>query len=152
MGNRYILKQQNVTPTAGNDILTIVTAANARARLISVQVAGRGSSSAAQQVEFGRSTGGTTGGGAVTPSKWDNQDIPAAASTVNTTWSVQPALDTNTEILGWNALGGANRWPAPLKGGSTTGIEVRNGDNLSVRASAGVTFQPLSLSVLYEEG
>src|SRR5262249_18355758 len=126
----------------------------ARIRLLEVSVAGRSTSSAAQQVEFGRSTGGTTGGGAQTPGKWDNQDIPAAASTVNTTWSAQPSLDTHTEVLGWNALGGANRWTAMGvgKGGSTTGIEVRGGDNISIRASAGVTFQAMSISVLYEEG
>lgn len=152
MGLRYVVKQQNVTPTAGNDILTIVSAANSRIRLVKVSVAGRGSSSAAQQIEFGRSTGGTTGGGAVTPSKYDSQDIPAAASTVDTTWAAQPTLDTNTEVLGWNALGGANQWSGLTRGGSTNGIEVRNGDNISFRASAGVTFQAMSLSVVYEEG
>lgn len=154
MGLRYVVKQQNVTPVAGQDILTIVSGANQRIRLVEVNVAGRGSSSAAQQIEFGRSTGGTTGGGAQTPGKYDNQDIPAAAATVNTTWSGQPTLDTHTEVLGWNALGGWNRWTASGmgKGGSAQGIEVRGGDNISIRASAAVTFQPMSISVVYEEG
>lgn len=152
MGNRYVLKQNNITPTAGNDIMTIISAASRRIRLTEVTVSGRGTSSAAQQIEFGRSTGGTTGGGALTPSKYDHQDQPAAVSTVDTTWSVQPTLDTHTEILGFNALGGAFRWTPPVKGGTgAAGIEVRNGDNISVRATSGVTFQPLSVSVVYEE-
>jgi hypothetical protein len=152
MGNRYVLKQNNITPTAGNDIMTIVTAASRRARLVEVTVSGRGTSSAAQQIEFGRSTGGTTGGGALTPNKYDHQDQPVAVSTVNTTWTGQPTFDTHTEIAGWNALGGAFRWTPPVKGGSgAAGIEVRNADNISIRASAGVTFQPMSVSVVYEE-
>lgn len=152
MGNRYILKSNNLTPTAGNDIFTIVSAANRRIRLVELTVGGRGSSSAAQQIEFGRSTGGTTPGGAVTPNKYDHQDQPTAASTVDTTWSVQPTLDTNTEVAAWNALGGAFRWTPPVKGGpGSAGIEVRNGDNISIRATSGVTFQPLSISVVYEE-
>lgn len=152
MGNRYVLKQNNITPTAGNDIMTIISAASRRIRLVEVVVTGRGSSSAAQQIEFGRSTGGTTGGGALTPNKYDHQDQPAAVSTVDTTWSVQPTLDTHTEIAGWNALGGAYRWTPPVKGGpGSAGIEVRNGDNISVRATSGVTFQAMSVSVVYEE-
>src|SRR5262245_48094767 len=110
MGNRYIIKQNNVTPTAGNDIMTIVSATGRRTRLLEVSVAGRGSSSAAQQIEVGRSTGGTTGGGALTPNKFDHTDQPNAASVVNTTWAAQPTIDTHTEIIGFNALGGANRW------------------------------------------
>lgn len=147
MGNRYIVKQTNVTPTAGNDIMTIVSPANRRVRLCEVSVAGRGSSSAAQQIDVGRSTGGTTGGGALTPNKYDHTDQPAAASVVNTTWSVQPTIDTHTEVLGYNALGGANRW-IPPKG---VAVEARNGENISIRATSGVTFQGLSISAVFEE-
>jgi hypothetical protein len=150
MGNRYIVKQQNITPTAGNDILTILSVTGRRGRVIEVSVAGRGTSSAAQQIEVGRSTGGTTGGGAVTPGKFDHTDEPAAAFTYDTTWSVQPTLDTNSEVIGWNALGGANRW-IPPKG---SGLEFRGAgtvEQISFRASAGVTFQAMSLSTIIEE-
>lgn len=147
MGNRYLIKQQNVTPTAGNDILTILSVANRRGRIVEVSVAGRGSSSAAQQIEVGRSTSGTTGGGAVTPDKFDHVDQPSPAFTYYTTWSVQPTLSTNSEVIGWNALGGANRW-IPPKG---SGIEIRNADQISIRASSGVSFQAMSLSVVFEE-
>lgn len=147
MGNRYIIKQQNITPTAGNDIVTIISASSRRFRIQEVSVTGRGTSSAAQQIEVGRSTGGTTGGGALTPGKFDHQDEPAAVSTYNTTWSAQPTLDTHSEVIGWNALGGANRW-IPPKG---NGLEMRNGDQVSIRASASVTFQAMSISVIVEE-
>ncbi len=147
MGNRYIVKQQAVTPTAGNDILTVITAASRRARIVEVAVAGRGTSSAMQQIEVGRSTSGTTSGGNQTPGKFDHTDQPAAVHTYATTWSVQPTLDAHSEVIGWNALGGANRW-IPPKG---SGFEARNAEQLSIRASSGVTFQPMSISVVVEE-
>jgi hypothetical protein len=147
VGNRYIVKQQNITPTAGNDILTVLSIASRRGRIVEVSVSGRGTSSAAQQIEVGRSTSGSTGGGALTPGKFDHNDEPAAAFTYNTTWSVQPTLDTHSEVIGWNALGGANRW-IPPKG---SGFEFRNGEQISIRASSGVTFQACSISVVIEE-
>jgi hypothetical protein len=147
VGNRYIIKQQNITPTAGNDILTIISASSRRVRICEVAVAGRGTSSAAQQVEIGRSSGGTTGGGAQTPGKVDHTDEPAAGGTYNTTWSAQPTLDAHSEVMGWNALGGNNRWIPPA--GKI--LEARNGEQISVRASAAVTFQAASISVIVEE-
>ncbi len=147
MGNRYIVARDNITPTGGQDVITIVTASSRRARVLEVSVSGRGSSSAAQQLIIARSTGGTTGGGALTPNKFDHTDQPAAASTVNTTWSGQPTVDTHGEMVGWNALGGANRW-VPPKG---FGIEARNAENISIRAPSGPTYQTMSVSVIYEE-
>ena len=148
MGNRIVVKRENITPTAGNDILTYVSAANRRARLVEVIVAGLGSTSTAQQVQVGRSTGGTTGGGAITPDKFDHTEQPAAVGTVNTTWSVQPTIGTNTHTLGYNSLGGAIVWKAP--GGRA--YEARNGENISVRALAsGVTYQAMSITVVIEE-
>jgi hypothetical protein len=148
MGNRYIVKQNNVNPTAGNDILTIVSASSRRGRLVQVSVNGRGSTSAAQQIEIGRSSSGSsTSNGTVTPGKFDHTDQPAAAFIYNNLLSAQPNLDTNTEVLGWNALGGANRY-IPPRGQA---LEIRNGEQISIRATTGVTFQNLSLTVVTEE-
>lgn len=148
MGNRYVVKRENFTPTAGNDAITIITASSRRARVIQVTVGGLGTTSAAQQFLIGRSTVGTTGGGAITPDKFDHSEQPAAASTVDTTWSVQPTIGTNTTVLGWNALGGAIVWNAP-KG---SGYEARNAENISLRAiSSGVTYQACSVTVVFEE-
>lgn len=147
MGNRYIVSRDNITPTGGNDVLTIVSASGRRTRLLQVSVAGRGSSSAAQQLQVGRSTGGTTPGGAIVPSKADHSEQPAAVSVVDTTWAAQPTLETNYEVMGWNALGGANRWIPP------TGkiLEARNAENISIRAPAGPTYQPMSISCIFED-
>jgi hypothetical protein len=112
-----------------------------------ISVSGRGTTSAAQQLQVGRSTGGTTAGGAITPSKADHTDQPAANFTTATTWSAQPTLETNYEVVGWNALGGANRW-IPPKGYI---MEARNGENISVRAPSGPTYQAMSFSVVIEE-
>src|SRR5262245_6956732 len=146
MGNRYIVSRENITPTATNDALTCISGANRRIRVVQVSVRGAGTSSAQQGFQIGRSTGGTTPGGAITPSKADHTDQPAANFTTATTWSVQPTLETNFEVMGWNALGGANRW-VPPKG---TMFEARNGENISIRAPTGPTYQAVSFSVVIE--
>jgi hypothetical protein len=142
---RYWVSRDNVTPTGGSDVLTLISAANRRIRVIEVSVAGRGSSSAAQQLQIGRASAGTTPGGAIVPTA-GHADQAASTFTTATTWSVQPALSTNYEVIGWNALGGANRWLAPA--GS---MEARNGEVISIRAPSGPTYQGVSLSVLVEE-
>lgn len=148
MGNRYIIKRENATPVANQDFLTIVSAANRRVRLLQIVVAGMGSTSAAQALIAARSSGGTTGGGAITPNKADHTDQPAAVSTIYTTWSAQPTVDSNGIAIGWNALGGAFVWNAP-KGQI---LEARNGENLSIRCpSAGVTPQACAISVVIDE-
>lgn len=147
MGNRYIVTRDNITPTGGQDVVTIVSASGRRVRLIEVSVNGRGGTSAAQQLIAARSSGGTSGGGGITPNKFEHTDQPSAVSTVNTTWSGQPTLDTNGEAIGWNALGGANRW-VPPKG---YGVEARNAENISIRAPSGPTYQACTLSVVFDE-
>jgi len=144
---RYIIARDNVTPVGGNDVLTCISGANRRIRVAEISVAGRGSSSAAQQLQVGRSTGGTTPGSAITPGKADHVDQPAANFTTATTWAAQPTLETNYEVVGWNALGGANRW-IPPKGSM---LEARNGENISIRAPSGPTYQATSISVVIEE-
>lgn len=147
MGNRYHVSRDAVTPTGGNDLLTIVSASNRRVKIIEVTVNGRGTASAAQEIVVGTSTGGTTGGGGITPDKYDHVDQPSAASTVNTTWSVQPTISTNVKKMGFNALGGAHNWIPP--GGAA--LQARNGANISIRATSGPTWQAMSISVVYEE-
>lgn len=146
MGNRYIVELSNVTPTAGNDALTIISAANRRCRIVQVTVAGRGTTSAAQGLELSRGTAGTTPGGAITPSKAEHTDQPSASFTTATTWAAQPTPDTNKISLGHNALGGAIVYNAP-KGL----LEARNGEVLCIRAPSGYTFQAMNASVVVEE-
>jgi hypothetical protein len=148
MGNRYVVKQKGVTPGSGTDIFTIVSVATRRVRLVEVAVAGNGTTSAYQMIEVGRSSAGSSSSVQVTAGKFDHTEEPASgAASYPTVWGTQPTLDTNSEVIGWNALGGANRW-IPPKG---SGLEARNGEMVSLRASVGVTFQPMSVSAIVEE-
>jgi hypothetical protein len=150
MGQRYTISRDNITPVGGQDILTIITAASRRARLVEINITGQGASSAAQRLIASRSTGGTTPGGAIVPSKAEHSEQPAAVFTTATTWAAQPTPETNGIALGWNALGGANRWVAtPGRPQGTT--EARNGENISIRAPSGPTYQACSISVVIEE-
>lgn len=146
MGNRYQVQRLGVTPTADQDVLTIVSASNRRARPVQVTLVGRGSSSAPQSLRLARSSGGTTGGGAQTQSKGEHTDQPAAASVVNTTWSAQPTVEAHGVVIGMNALGGAIVYNVP-KGM----FEARNGENISLRATAGNTYQSMDVTVVFEE-
>jgi hypothetical protein len=149
MGNRYMVARANVTPTAAQDVMQILSLASRRTRVIQIAIGGLGSSSAAQQLQVGRSTGGTTPGGPITPDKFEHSEQPTAVTVINTTWAAQPTLGTNFIPLGWNALGGSIIWNAPANGNK---LEVRNAEFLSIRAnSAGVTYQAMSISVIFEE-
>lgn len=148
MGNKYWVKRENVTPVAAQDILTLISPASRRLRVLQIQIGGTGGSSAAQGATVSRSTGGTTPGGAITPSKAEHIDQPAATFTTATTWAAQPTIETNGLELNWNALGG---W-APWSAGPNKGVlEARNGENISIRPAAGHTPQAISVSVLVEE-
>lgn len=144
---RYLVMRENFTPTAGQDMLTCISGTSRRIRLVAINVRGAGSSSAQQGLQVARSSGGATPGGAITPSKADNTDQPAANFTTATTWGTQPTLETNGVVIGWNANGGANNWIAPR--GAI--LEARNGEMISIRAPSGPTYQACSLSVIVEE-
>ena len=146
MGNRYVV-QKDLTPTSGSDVLTIIPASGRRARIVQVAINGTGTTSAAQRLVVVRSGSGTTGGGAITPNKFDHTAQPSAASTVNTTWSGQPTVDTNGVSLGFNALGGAIIYNAPKGSLEAAG----NTEYLSIRAPSGPTYQACSVTVVFEE-
>lgn len=150
MGQRYTVSRENITATASQDIITCISAANRRIRIVSCNVRGAGSSSAQQGLQIAMNPTGTTPGGAIVPSKAEHTDQPAATFTTATTWAVQPALATNFDVMGWNALGGINRWTTPP--GRPQGMfEARNGDVISIRAPSGPTYQAMSISVMIEE-
>lgn len=146
MGNRYVVEFSG-TPASPNDLLTCISGANRRIRVVQVDVAGAGASSAAQGLKLCRSTGGTTPGAPVTPSKGEHTDQPVANFTTATTWAAQPAAETNGHMIGYNALG-PGKWVASQK---TPATEARNGENISLRALAGFTYQACKVSVVVEE-
>lgn len=148
MGNRYLVSRDGVTPVANQDLLTIVSPSGRRIRLLQVVLGGKHTSSANLMALVGRSTGGATPGGALTPAKFDHTEQPAAASTVNTTWGTQPTMEASQVPLAFNAMGGLAIWNAP-KG---AGLEARNGENISIRwPTTGATPQPCSVAAIFEE-
>jgi hypothetical protein len=149
MGNRYTVTR-TVTPTADQDIFTLTSASNRRIRIVALAVVGLGTTSAAQKLLISNSTGGTTPGGGITPGKGEHVDQPAASFTAPTTWSAQPSLAGQGETVGWNALGGINRWVTPP--GRPQGMfEARNGEHISIRAQTGVTYQSAQVTATVEE-
>jgi hypothetical protein len=99
--------------------MTIIGGASRRYRILEVSVSGMGgTSAAAAALEVGvyLSTGGTTGGGALTPKKWDT-NTANFSGTVNTTWAAQPTLSGDPYArLAFNAYGGIYQWRAPTSG------------------------------------
>jgi hypothetical protein len=130
----YSVVRDNLTPVAGNDYFTFITAASRQVRFLELSITSAGTASAAARAVFQRSTGGTTGGGAQTPEEF-NQLGPAsgAFSNVYTTWTTQPTLSGNPYLTwGWNAFGGSNGvWKAMpgeeiYQQGSSEQISFRN--------------------------
>jgi hypothetical protein len=144
--SRQIVSIESVTPTGGNDVMTFVSASGKRFRFISLTIGGRGTSSAAQNLMLGRSTGGTTPGGALSGGKYSDTDSDALQTSVYTSWTAQPTLGAGAEALAVNAMGAANRLATP--GGF---FESRNGEQVSLRASTGITWQAISVSAVIEE-
>lgn len=112
----YTVSRSNVTLNTSNDTMTIIGGASRRFRILEVSVSGMGATSAAAaalEVGVFLSTGGTTGGGALTPKKWDT-NTANFSGTVNTTWAAQPTLSGDPYArIAFNAYGGIYRWVAP---------------------------------------
>lgn len=72
-----------------------------------VRCSGEATSSTTMRTLISKSTGGSTGGGAVTPQQTNSGDN-AANTTAYTTWSGQPTLASGGPLYneGWNAFGG----------------------------------------------
>lgn len=141
----YSFQVSNSALSTTADTMTIIPPSARRIKLIEVSVCGMGTASAANEVGVYRSTGGTTGGGAITAAKFST-DAPTAGSTVNTTWSAQPTLGTKVLALGINANGGIYRWVA--RPGEE--IEFRQAvDQCSIRSAVGTS--AVSLFVVIEE-
>ena len=148
MGNKYIVKFENVTLSA-TEAPTLSSASGRRLRVLEVTATGQGTSSAAQAVVMSRSATGTTPTNTVTPTPHPHAEVPAATFTANRTWVTAPAGATNGIVLGWNALGGAFRWTSTQK---IDAMEVRNAEVIVFRLPSGTpAAQPMNLEVLCEE-
>jgi hypothetical protein len=143
---KYTLSRSNVANSTSNDLLTLISASARKLRLLEILVVGMGTTSTALEVAVFRSTGGTTGGGALTPAKLDT-DTANQAFTNFTTWSVQPTLSGDPVIprQAFNANGGIMRFVCSPR----DEVLIRNGEQFSVRGVLGAG--NLSLGVVVEE-
>lgn len=132
----YTVTRSNFALSTSSDAMTIIPATNHSLYIIEVSVGGMGTASAANELGVYRSTGGTTGGGAITPTpvgRISSTNPPASGTVVNTTWSAQPTLGGLVVSLPVNANGGIYRWVA------RPGEEILAvaSDEISLRAVSG---------------
>ena len=105
----YSLSRSNTALSTTNDFVTILANANRALEIAEISFVGMATASAANEIFVARSTGGTTGGGALTAVPL-HSSAPSAAFTNFTTWSAQPTAGNVILRLGVNANGGVYRW------------------------------------------
>lgn len=141
----YSVTRTSAALSTTADLLTLVASATKPLRVYIADIKGMGVSSAANEVLMSRSTGGTTGGGALTPQPAATSS-GAASFQAFTTWSAQPTL--NAQPL-WrfsvNANGGIDKFVA-VPGAE---ISVPVGGQISFRSATGTS--NVTINVLVEE-
>lgn len=140
----YTVTRTSSALSTANDSMTIIASASKPLRVYIVDIKGMGTTSAANEVLLSRSTGGTTGGGAITPSP-TNTGSAAASFTVNTTWSAQPTLGVTLWRFGVNANGAVDKFVA-IPGAE---ISVPVSGQLSIRSASGTS--NVTINALVEE-
>lgn len=140
----YTVTRTSTALSTTNDLVTVIASSTKPLRVYIVDLKGMGTASAANEVLLSRSSGGTTGGGAITPSPV-NVGSAAASFTVNTTWSVQPTIGVNLWRFGVNANGGIDKFVA-IPGAE---ISVPVSGQLTIRSASGTS--NVALSMLIEE-
>jgi len=132
---RWSARRDNVALSTTADFMTLISASARRAQVYLVEFAGMGTASAANSIQVARSSGGVTGGGAITPEPIGGEQA-AVASVVNTTWATQPTLDDVLKLLGVNANGGIQRWQTT---DPRAMFEIRNAATMSLRSATGAS-------------
>lgn len=94
-----------------NDTLTIIASATKPLRVLMAKLAGADAVSADNQILLAYSSGGTTPGGGITPTRVDGGS-GAASFTVSTTWVAQPALGAVAHRFAPNSNGGIDPFVA----------------------------------------
>ena len=142
----YSLSRGGVTMNTAQDLVTLVAASNRKFKVVDMVFAGNAAtSSSAAYCEIGLylSTGGTTGGGALTPKKWET-DEPTQGFTNFTTWSAQPSLSGDPYFrIGFQAYGGVFSKPIMPQ----RDLIFRNAEQLSIRPISGASVVSFTLVV-----
>ena len=140
----FSLSRGGVTMNTANDLITVIAAASRKFKVVDMVFAGNGATSAvAAYCEVGLylSTGGTTGGGALAPKKWET-DEPTQGFTNFTTWSVQPSLSGDPYYrVGFQAYGGIFSKPIMPQ----RDLIFRNAEQLSIRPISGTSVVTFTL-------
>lgn len=142
----YTVTRASAALSTSSDLLTIVASATKPLRIYMVDFKGMGTSSAVNEVVMSRSTGGATGGNAVTPQP-NSAGSGAASFQAFTTFSTtQPTLATHPLWrFGVNANGAVDKFVA-LPGAE---ISVPVGGQVSFRSTTGTS--NVTLNVMVEE-
>ncbi len=142
MARVYTITRNNVTPNTANDLMTIIAPANKMIRIKRIRASGEATASTVMRTVIERSTGGTTGGGALTPEKANTSD-PAASLTCYSTWTAQPTLSGAPHYNeSWNAFGGG--FDLTLDGRE---MYLVNSEQLSIRNTVGTGVMSLEVEV-----
>lgn len=138
----YNITRSSAALSTSNDLVTITASSTKPLRILFAKLAGMGTASAANEVMLMRSSGGTTGGGGITPTPVNSGD-GAASFTVYTTWSAQPTAGVVLHRFAPNANGGIDPWIA-IPGAE---ISVPVGGQVSIRSAAGTSNVVLNMTI-----
>lgn len=144
MGARYSVNRAASALSTTNDTMTIIAPSTRALKIWEVRIYGQGTTSVANEVAIARSTGGTTGGGAITPTPLATL-FAASGTTVNTTWGAQPTLGVVIRRVGVNSNGAY----APLVFMPGTEIDVPPSGQISIRSITGTG--SVTVDVVFEE-
>lgn len=144
MGARYSANRTSSALSTTNDTMTIIAPATRALKIWEVRIFGQGTTSAANEVAIARSSGGATGGGAITPTPLATLSS-ASGTTVNTTWTTQPTLGVVIRRVGVNANGAYS--PLVFMPGSE--IDVPPSGQISIRSITGTS--NVTVDVIFEE-
>lgn len=144
MGARYSASRTTSALSTTNDTMTIICPSTRSLKIWEIRIHGAGTTSTYNEVRIARSTGGTTGGGAITPTPLATLS-PASGVTVNTTWAAQPTIGVDIKRMAVNGNGAINAWTA-IPG---TEIDVPPSGQISIRSASGTA--NVSIDVVFEE-
>ena len=144
MGARYSVTRTSAALSTTNDNMTIIAPATRALKIWEVRIYGQGTTSSANEVLVSRSTGGTTGGGAITPTPLATLSA-ASGVTVNTTWTTQPTIGVAIRRVGVNANGAYT----PLVFIPGNEIDVPPSGQISIRSASGTS--NVTVEVVFEE-
>jgi hypothetical protein len=144
VGAHYSANRTSAALSTTNDSMTIICPSTRALKIKEIAIAGAATTSAYNEVLISRSTGGATGGGAITPTPLAPLSA-ASGVTVNTTWTTQPTIGVTIRRMGVNGNGAINRIVFP----PGQEIDVPPSGQISIRSASGTG--NVSIDVIFEE-